>query len=490
MSRASTKLAMFSDIVVRGTSDVYNAVIALAVITLIARQLDAADYGVYTQIITTASLLLPLVTLRLNTACVRFFPSHAADVTTRRRHFTTACLVVLLLAIAITAVLVAADDVAALLIFGEAVPARVILLLGAYLALRCVVTLFTDYFRAMNRSTRASLYNSLRFTLTLAALVVALFRETDVTGILYAYLVAETALVVIMGVQLVRERALGLLGQWSPAELAPYLAYSLPLLPYSLLLTVNQFADRYFITHIVGLDATGVYGFTYNLVMSAFLLNASISYVVYPHLTRLWEDGDMDAVREQLETGQRMFVFVAVPIAFGFCAIYAPIVTAMVGADFVVTLTTVVAIVLGQFWLGLCSIFGFIIDLSKRTTFFVKVLVVTASLNLLLNAVLVPHFGIEGAAIATAFTYATQLFMMWFATREIAPFPIRIDVRFIASCSILAGLMVIVIEQLQPITGPADILVAVALAVAVYAAGSAVVFRRRIDDLRNLLHDR
>lgn len=490
MNTAGKPSKLVSEILFRGGSDVLNALIALTIIALVARQLSAADYGIYTQIMTTASLLLPLLTLRLNTACVRFFPSIAEEVAVRRQHFTTATLVIGGLSLLAFALLTLAPDWTARVIFGETVNLRIIVLLGVYLGLRAIVTLFTDYFRAMNRSTLASIYNSARFVLTLAALVAALLTDSALDGILLAYLCAETTMLLVLGIHLAGEQSLGFLRDWHPAALRPYLAYSLPLLPYSMFLTVNQFADRYFITHLIGLEATGVYGFSYGLIMSAFLLNASISYVIYPHLTRLWEDGDMHGVQTQLESGQRLFVFVAVPVAFGFCAIYPALVSAMVGEEFVISLLAVGAIVLGQFWLGLCSIFGFIIDLSKRTTFFVKVLVVTASLNLVLNALLVPLLGIAGAALATAFTYATQLFMMWFATREIAPFKVRIDVGFMARCAILASVMVAAVYALQPISGAADIFIAVGVAASVYFAGALIMFRNRLGELRHWLRGR
>jgi len=490
MNAAGSSSKLVSEILFRGSSDVLNALIALTIIALVARQLSAAHYGIYTQIMTTASLLMPLLTLRLNTACVRFFPSIASDVDVRRQHFTTATLVIISLSLIAFALLTLTPNWSARVIFGTAVNLKIIVLLGAYLALRSVVTLFTDYFRAMNRSTLASIYNSARFVLTLAALVAALLADCALDGILIAYLCAETTMMLVLGSHLVGERSLGFVREWNLVALRPYLAYSLPLLPYSMFLTVNQFADRYFITHLIGLEATGVYGFSYGLIMSAFLLNASISYVIYPHLTRLWEDGDMQGVQARLESGQRLFVFVAVPVAFGFCTIYPALVTAMVGEEFVISPLAVAAIVAGQFWLGLCSIFGFIIDLSKRTTFFVKVLVVTATLNLILNALLVPRLGIAGAALATAFTYATQLFMMWFATREIAPFKVRIDVGFMARCTLLASVMAAAVFALQPLAGAADIIIAIGVATSVYFAGALIMFRNRLGELRHWLRGR
>lgn len=478
---------MIKDLFFRGASDVLNAIIGLAIIALVARQLDAGEYGIFTQVITTVSLLAPLLMLRLNTACVRFFPTIAEDGDSRRRHFTTVVFTVAGLCLAATALLCLSSDLSAKLIFDQEESRQLIFVLGAYLLLRCVVTLFIDYFRAMNRSALASGYNTLRFISVLLCLVYAIMNDSGVHGILIAHIAAELLVLGLLGRHLLREKVLGFLGQYRLQEIRPYLAYSLPLLPYSMFLTVNQFADRYFITHLVGLEATGVYSFSYNLIMSAFLLNASISYVIYPHLCRLWEQGRMDAVREQLETGQRLFVFIAMPVAFGLCSIYPAVVTAMVGPELVIDIAAVVAIVAGQFMLGLCSLFGFVIDLSMRTTFFVRVLFATATLNIVLNALLVPSLGIFGAALATAFTYAAQLLMMWFATREIAPFKVQMDFVFIAQCAGAAIVMLACLNYLPPLAGIAGILLAVGAGAIVYFTVTLVMFRHRLKDVKALL---
>lgn len=490
MNRLSTKSNLYVDLLVRSASDILNAAIALTIVALIARHLSAADYGIYSQVITTASLLLPLLTLRLNTACVRFFPSIAIDPLVRKRHFTTAVFIVLTLSLFAIVLLVSLPAVSATMIFGQVVSAQLMLLLGVYLAVRCLVTLGIDYFRAMNRSNQSSAYNTIRFVLTLGLLLAAIARGTDVDGVLYAYIAAELLILVALGIHLQREDSLGSPSLWAPKELSPYLAYSLPLLPYSMFVTVNQFADRYFITHLLGLEETGVYAFSYNLIASAFLLNASIAYVIYPHLCRLWEDDQMEAVRERIEGGQRIFVFIAVPLALGLGGIYTAVVTAMVGESFIVSGLTFSAIIFGQFMLGLCSIFGFIIDLSKRTTFFVKVLFGTATLNICGNAILVPRYGIEGAAVATAITYLAQLGAMWIATRNIAPFRVSIDFRFLAACLMLGSLMLGAVFYLQPNAALADILLAIVVAAVVYALGALVIFRGRLSDIIGVLKPR
>jgi O-antigen/teichoic acid export membrane protein len=481
----SSRLAR--DLLLRGCSDVFNAAVNLLVIALVARQLNAGGYGIYTQVITTASLLLPVLLLRLNTACVRFFPALADNSHARGEQFTTVLVIVLLTALGAAVLINLLPDTTGLLIFGEAVPAQLVLLLGCYLLLRCLVSLCIDYFRALNQPALASGWNSLRFLLVLIAVGYAIFKDSAVQGILLAQLGAESLTLLLLLRHLFTASALQLPFQWQGRAIRPWLIYSLPLVPYSFFLAVNQFADRYFITHMVSLDAAGVYSFSYNLVAASFLLNASISYVIYPHLCRLWESGDMPAVEAQLLLAQRLFVWLAVPIAIGFCLVYAPVVTLMTGAEFVIGMGAVLAIVAGQFLLGLCSIFGYLIDLTKRTTVYVRILFATASLNLILNALLVPSQGIAGAALATALTYALQLLLMRWATRGMVSFKPRLDVVFMGLCACGGLLMLFGLQLLPPMQGIGDILLLVAAGALLYCLFSSLVLRNYLSAAWTLL---
>jgi O-antigen/teichoic acid export membrane protein len=126
--------------------------------------------------------------------------------------------------------------------------------------------------------------------------------------------------------------------------------------------------------------------------------------VIYPHLSRLWETGNMGAVRGMLEAGQRGFVFFALPIGAGIMLVYTPMLKLLVGTEYLIALPSLVFIILGQIMLGLCNICGFTIDLSKATVMYLKILVATATLNLVLNALLVPEFGVAGTAELTIST--------------------------------------------------------------------------------------
>jgi O-antigen/teichoic acid export membrane protein len=240
----------------------------------------------------------------------------------------------------------------------------------------------------------------------------------------------------------------------------------------------------------VGLSDAGVYSLNSNIIAAAFLINFSLSYVIYPHLSHLWESGNMNAVRGMLEAGQRVFVFLALPIATGVVLIYEPLIEALVGDQFLLTLSSVVFICVGQIMLGMCAICSFAIDLSKATAMYLKILVITVALNLILNALAVPSFGVAGAAGATATTYFLQFLFMWYLSARLLGFKLHFDLKFLALCAVGTSIMWAALKLLGPVETLLDIGLVVFTGAIVYGLVSVLLFRRQLADFTAMLRGR
>lgn len=176
----------------------------------------------------------------------------------------------------------------------------------------------------------------------------------------------------------------------------------------------------------------------------------------------------MDEVSRYIDIGQKIFVFFALPIAFGLYVIHQPLVSLLAGDGFVVSGEVVAWIVVGHFFFGLCSIFGYIIDLSKKTTIYLKILFFTSIINLLLNGLLIPVIGMRGAAISTAVTYAVQLLALSRMSAALVPFKVSINYRFLSACFAGAAIMCLLLMQLQLGEGVVGLLLTILAGIIIY----------------------
>ncbi|MEH6589917.1 MAG: polysaccharide biosynthesis C-terminal domain-containing protein [Halioglobus sp.] len=479
---------LIRDIVIRLGLDVVNVILNLIIITIVAGALSAKEYGIYTLVFTTASLLIPILLLRLNAACVRFFPPILQQPRTALRNvFVTIVLlaspIVFIACFAILALMPWSGEV----IFAQQVDQRLLYSLTAFLFLRCFSTLFVDCFRALNRSPIASLYNSSRFVVTLLFLYIQLRADATILDILYAHILAELLILSVVTVHLCVTGILGLNFRFARDQVTPFLRYSLPLVPYTFFIAVNQFADRYFIAHMVGVEEAGIYTFSYNLIAAAFLINTSIAYVIYPHISRLWHEGEMGEIKRYLNLGVQFFLLFALPIAAGVSVVYQPVVQMMVGPEFIVSTEVVAYVATGYIAFGLGSIFSYLIDLSKQTTLFLKILFIAATTNICLNLLLIPSMGMAGAALATLITYCLQFMLVWRVSRNLISLNLRIDLRFACSCALGAACMLLVLQTLRPIEGAVELTVAVLVGAVIYFGITGFLLRKDIVVARQLL---
>src|SRR6188474_1400042 len=61
-----------SDVIVRVIAQAFSGLKGLIYIPILAKQLTTVEYGIWTQVLTLSILLVPIFTVRLETAAVRY----------------------------------------------------------------------------------------------------------------------------------------------------------------------------------------------------------------------------------------------------------------------------------------------------------------------------------------------------------------------------------------------------------------------------------
>lgn len=109
-------------------------------------------------------------------------------------------------------------------------------------------------------------------------------------------------------------------------------------------------------------------------------------------------------------------------------------------------------VALGSIFQGLFMINRIGFDLAKQTRFASIALAIGAPSNLVLNAVLIPRFGLDGAAAATAVTFFIIAAYTRFRSRPLVA--IDLDWFAITKMSLAALTMVVVVRGMAPAGWP------------------------------------
>jgi len=440
---------LYQDILIKAISDFLNLVLNLVVISVIARSLGSFQYGLFSQVTTTVALLIPVLLLRLNTASVRYFPKIIDSKEKIKAKFVSILLIVSGFTLIVCIIIYFAKSIISKLVFGSSSHSDLVVFLAIYIFVKVILVYAIDFYRAINKTRYSSLFGVIRLVFILAFIYLITFVNINIINVLIAYIFSEALLLLLIFIVLFRGYFKNITTSIDFAGLKPYFLYCLPLVPYSMLIAINQLGDRFFIIHLLGIDEAGVYTFSYNLIGAAFMINTAIAYVIYPYISRMWADNDKERVKYILEKGQNIFLYFAIPITCGLVFLYPDIVYIMAGDDFIIDRQLVLLIALGHIFLGIYSINGYIVDLSKKTMLFLIVLIISASINMVLNFLLIPVIGLQGAALSTFFTYFVQAIVIYFISQKLVSFKIDIDYLFILICIFASTIMLIVINFIE-----------------------------------------
>ncbi|WP_368503227.1 oligosaccharide flippase family protein [Alkalihalophilus sp. As8PL] len=224
-----------------------------------------------------------------------------------------------------------------------------------------------------------------------------------------------------------------------------FLMYGLPLTLTLLMTVVIHNSDRLIIGYLMTTAATGVYSVTYDLIeQSIFTLMMVVNLAALPIAMKVMEEKGEKASYQQVKRNTSLIFFISIPAALGVWLLSDNLVYLLLGEQYrqaarlLIPYIVVIALLRG-FKLYCIDIMFY---LKKKTSLQVIPVVVAGVLNIVLNFVLIPVMGLEGAAIATVASYVTAILLSWMLVHiQIHPIPIPIgDLIKIVSAGLIMGL--------------------------------------------------
>ena len=222
--------------------------------------------------------------------------------------------------------------------------------------------------------------------------------------------------------------------------------YGLPLSMNLAMAEIISSSDRLFLNWMHDEATTGLYAVGYDLANHVLgVLLMIINLAAYPLAVRAFEQQGQQAAKHQLRQNLILIAGVAFPAATGL-AILAPGITGLlIGEQFQQAAQTIVPwIALAALLAGLKSYyFDLAFQLGQNTVGQLKVLLVAALVNLVLNYFLIPDYSVMGAIYATLVAYAIGLVLSILKGRRYFKLPLPgIEIVKITTATVMMGLAI------------------------------------------------
>lgn len=273
-------------------------------------------------------------------------------------------------------------------------------------------------------------------------------------------------------------------GAFEAARVREYALYGYPIAASLALTVVLSSTDRFVLDAYLGEAAVGAYHASYSIANRTLdVLFLWLGTAGQPALVMALERGGAErlkaAAREQLST----FLLVGLPAAAGVALVARPLAEVLIGEELRAAAASVTPwIALSALLFGLTAYyFGQAFTLGKKTRLLLIAMAVPAGLNVILNLVLVPRFGLMGAAWATAASFGLGMIATLLMGRRVMPLPIPWE--SLARCGVATGFMALAVSRLPAIGGFGELILDAGVGVLVYAAAALVLNAAGVRDV-------
>lgn len=196
---------------------------------------------------------------------------------------------------------------------------------------------------------------------------------------------------------------------------------SLPMMITTGMLFVLGWTDTFMLGMFKTNADVGIYRVAMRIALfSSFTLGA-VNSIAAPKLSELYWSSENERLRRVIKNASKMIFWSSLPI-FALTVIFSTQILFLFGSEFVSGKSTLIILSFGQFMNAYFGSVGVLLDMTGNQNYFRNAMIISAFINIILNYILIPLYGIFGAALATAISTVTWNLIASFSVLKIFGF--------------------------------------------------------------------
>lgn len=381
-----------------------SKLVMFLLLPLYTYQLSTQEYGLADLIVTTVSLLLPIVSLSIYDSVIRFTLDGKVD---NSNVFSNSFFISVIGAIVLLAI------VPITLIFNVDNGIFVCILLIVQL----FQTLFSYYSKAIG-NVQLFAFNGIMMTLITAffnVLFLVIFN-LGVSGYLLSIILAHLLASIYLWNKLQLNNVIDL-KKINIKDMFMLLKYSIPLIPNSIAWWINSMIDRYFIILFLGVSFNGIFAVASKIPALISVLNSIFFQAWQISAIQEYESEDKSEFYTLIFSLYSRFIFLGTTFIL---LILKPLMEFLVSDEFSIAWRYVPFLLLTVIYSSFSSFLGNLYAASKNTKSVFTTTVIGAIVNVFANLLLIPNYGLSGAGIASAIGFLIIWIIRIFDTKKYA----------------------------------------------------------------------
>lgn len=427
---------LINDSFVYGIGDAFPKVVALLLIPVYTRHLTTYQYGTIEMMTTVLALVGILCNFGLVAAQSYFFFSVKDGGPEQKKVVTSIFQLQLIIGTIVMFLAIALSSKLNIFFFDGQLNKNIFVL--AFIGSFCLM--FQGQLIEILRYTHQTIkYVTIKsgrelLSVTLGVLLIVFFNQ-GVFGYYVGYCVAAV-IAFIFASKSIKEYFdwSQLYTDWWPR----ILKFGLPLVPMALGIVMIDITDRWCIKHFMGLEYVGVYSLGYRFAFVLFFYSTVFRAAWWPIAMKNIDNKRLFNFVSRMFLGLGMFIVILVSLS-------APLVKLIITSSYHESYKVIGILSLYFTLYGLLPIMQFGIILSEKTGVLSVIVLACAVVNILLNFIFIPIWGIVGAGVATMITMVLRnvIAILVSNKRQSFDLPLHIFIfQFLLGCLAVISLLI------------------------------------------------
>jgi O-antigen/teichoic acid export membrane protein len=376
--------------------------VSFFLLPILTKLVTPAEYAIWSQSIIIAGVLMPVILLKFETSIIKFFPTWNNQNKKQNSVILFMLTLILIVFCLVTTIALVFDEQIAHLIFGDYQLSLYIPLVLGLLLSELLFEFLIALLRISNRIYKISIYILMKGIWRLAIITLILIgTEGSFYLAFWSFVLFQLFITLLLCVWEINPLSLVEAGlKKGKSNWTKVLKFSLPLVPFIILMMIHSFIDRFFITHFLGLKSLAVYtaGFSLGVVITFF--HSTISFMLYPELSKQWNNKNKTNINNLMKKVITAYLTLTIPFLVSIGIVGVDVLLALTTDDYLISTQTLFLISFNMAIFGLFQFVHYIVLLDRGSLNAPTLMIFVTGINILLNLLFIPKIGILGAALS------------------------------------------------------------------------------------------
>lgn len=408
-------------------ASVLQGMISFFLLPIYTRYLSPADYAVLALVTAFTGIVSSVITLQINSGIPRFVIKFLNDENRAKNYFTIISLFLLLLLVLSCSLINLFGDGIVKLLFSKNTDIRFVPFFQIATWILLPNLMISSCLSLLQTLEKGKLYLFAIcvqvITNVLIGLLLVIKFNTGVIGILWAQLFSAVAGLLAV-VWLIRGWIKFKIPVFPLGDIKDSLRYSMPIIPHMLSIYIYMFSDRLILKRFVPMADIGIYSIADTFASVLLLIVNAVNTAYSPRFLKLAQESTPKAKGETKSFIEIWWVGIMV-IFMGYLLFSGQIVKLMTRPSFYPCIPLIPILATAYVFRGLYCFSANSIFFTEKTKLIPVITVTAALLNIILNLIFIPKFGIYAAAWNTVFSYCVTFVLAYYfsAKQDIVKYP-------------------------------------------------------------------